>query len=82
MPTLDQRVQRVFREVFDDEKLSVNDQISPQNYPAWDSFAQVKLIIELEEEFDIKFQTAEVTGLTSVSSLKRSLSEKGAADHK
>lgn len=82
MPTLDQRVQRVFREVFDDEKLSVTDQLSHQNYPAWDSFAQVKLILELEEEFDIKFQTGEVTQLTSVSSLKRSLMEKGADGHK
>lgn len=80
MPSLDQRVQRVFREVFDDEQLAVSDQLSPQTYPDWDSFAQVKLIIGLEEEFEIKFQTAEVTQLNTVSSLKRSLVQKGAGD--
>jgi acyl carrier protein len=78
MPSLDQRVQRVFREVFDDEQMQINDQISPKTYPAWDSFAQVQLIMGLEQEFEVKFETREVLELQSVSSFKRSLVEKGA----
>ena len=47
------RVQRVFREVLDDDQLKLTTEHTQQNLEGWDSFAQVKLIIGLEEEFGI-----------------------------
>jgi acyl carrier protein len=77
MSTLDQRLQNVFQEVFDDEDLEVTADTSAKNLPNWDSFAQVKLVVGLEEEFDVKFTTEEVATLSSVGDLKRSLQSKG-----
>jgi acyl carrier protein len=77
MSTLDQRLQNVFQEVFDDEDLEVTGDTSSKTLANWDSFAQVKLIVGLEEEFDVKFTTDEVATLSSVSELKRALETKG-----
>jgi acyl carrier protein len=77
MSTLDQRLQNVFQEVFDDEDLEVTADTSAKTLPNWDSFAQVKLVVGLEEEFDVKFTTEEVATLSSVGELKRALQSKG-----
>ncbi len=77
MSTLDQRLQNVFQEVFDDEDLEVTADTSAKTLPNWDSFAQVKLIVGLEEEFEVKFTTEEVATLSSVGELKRALQSKG-----
>ena len=79
MPTLDQRLQNVFQEVFDDEDLEVTDDVSSKTLANWDSFAQVKLVVGLEEEFDVKFTTDEVATLSSVGQLKSALRAKGIA---
>jgi acyl carrier protein len=77
MSTLDQRLQNVFQEVFDDEDLEVTANTSAKTLPNWDSFAQVKLVVGLEEEFDVKFTTEEVATLSSVGQLKHALQSKG-----
>ena len=70
------RIRRVFRDVFDDRQMEISDATSPRDLAAWDSLAQVKLLIGLEEEFAIKFTTHEVTQLTSVASIKEALERK------
>jgi acyl carrier protein len=77
MSTLDQRLQNVFQEVFDDEDLEVTADTSSKTLANWDSFAQVKLIVGLEEEFDVKFTTDEVATLSSANALKQALQAKG-----
>ena len=70
------RLQRIFREVLDDEDLVLSPDASQQNLPGWDSFAQVKLIIGLEEEFGISFLIDEVAETKNVSDLLRLIQEK------
>ncbi len=77
VPSLHQRMQQVFREVFDDERMEIRDDMTPKDIPGWDSLAHVKLIIGLEEEFNCKFTVHEVVGIASVGDLKRMLSLKG-----
>jgi acyl carrier protein len=79
MATLDQRLQNLFQEVFDDDDLEITDETSSKTLANWDSFAQVKLIVGLEEEFDVKFVTEEVVTLTNVGDIKDALRRKGIA---
>lgn len=65
------RMQRVFCEVFEDDSLQLSANDSPATIPDWDSFAHVKLIIGLEEEFGIKFTVDEVAETKTVEGLKR-----------
>ena len=70
------QLRRIFREVFDDENLEVSNSLSPATLAALDSFAQVKLLIAVEEEFGVKFTLHEIASLNSVAALKKALSEK------
>jgi acyl carrier protein len=70
MNPIDERIQRVFREVFDDDNLIVNDSLSPATLPAWDSFAQVRLMIGLQEEFEVQFATQDAVSANSVSAIR------------
>ena len=71
------RMREVFRNVFDDEALEIWDGMTPQDVAGWDSLAQVKLIIGLQEEFEIEFTTDEASDLRCVGDLKRALQKKG-----
>ena len=77
---MDNRIRRVFREVFDDEQIEIWDTMSNRDLKGWDSLAQVKLLIGLEEEFGVKFTTHEVSHMTSIANIKDALSRKGAAN--
>jgi acyl carrier protein len=74
------RVRDVFREVFDNDEMEIWDATSAKDVPEWDSLAQAKLIIGLEEEFGVKFSTHEVAQMTCVGDLKRALILKGIAE--
>lgn len=76
MTSLDERVQGVFEEVFDDDKLQLRDDMSSKDVPGWDSLAQVKLIVALEQEFNTKFSTHEMMSMASVGDIKRTIREK------
>ncbi len=68
----------VFEEVFDDSPLEIEG-LTRSNFPDWDSLAHIKLIIGIEEQFDVKFTIDQVASISSVEELRRLLSEKQVA---
>jgi acyl carrier protein len=70
------RIQRVFREVLEDDSLQLSPDDSEATLPAWDSFAQVKVIIGLEEEFGVKFSIDEVAETKRVEGLRELIAQK------
>ena len=79
MTLIDQRLQQIFREAFENDKLTLTDNLSPETMPAWDSLGHVKLIMGCEEEFGVKFTIEETVESTSVGKLKAVLASKGVA---
>ncbi|MGD0359280.1 MAG: acyl carrier protein [Bryobacteraceae bacterium] len=77
MALIDQRLQQIFREAFENDKLTLADSLSPETMPAWDSLAHVKLMMGCEEEFGVKFTIEETVESTSVAKLKAVLASKG-----
>ena len=51
-----ERLNEVFRDVFDDYSISVNDETTADDIDGWDSLMHITLISEIENEFDFKFQ--------------------------
>jgi len=66
-------IQRVFREVFDDEELLITPETRATEVPGWDSIAQVKIILALEEELNFRFATEEVSQIRSVGEILSAL---------
>lgn len=60
------RVNQVFRDVFDDESITVTDTTTADDIEDWDSLEHINLILALEEEFGMKFSMGEVTGMENV----------------
>jgi acyl carrier protein len=56
----------VFREVFDDEALTIHPGTTADDIPGWDSQANIILIVAAEQRFDITFRTAEIESLRNV----------------
>ncbi|MDO5573277.1 MAG: acyl carrier protein [bacterium] len=59
-------VQEIFRDVFDDEDLMIEDETNADDIEDWDSFEHISLIIAMEAEFSMKFDIKEVNKLENV----------------
>jgi len=56
----------VFQEVFDDPQLVVQADTSPTDLRDWDSVAQVKLVLAIEEAFAIRLTNDELSSIHTV----------------
>lgn len=63
------QLQRIFREVFDDEALRIGLETSQSDVDGWDSVAQVKLVLTVESEFGVRLSTDDVSQARSVREL-------------
>jgi acyl carrier protein len=61
----------VFREVFDDETLTVGPETTAADIEDWDSQAHIALTVAVEERFGVRFRTAELEGLKNVDDFVR-----------
>jgi acyl carrier protein len=76
LSTIDERVQEIAREVFDDDDLVLTDATVAADVPAWDSLAHINFIYGLEEAFDVQFSEEEFVGFENVGELKQMVREK------
>ena len=75
---LDQ-LQSVFRDVFEDDELTINRQTSADNVEGWDSLMHVSLMINVERVFGVKFSTTQVASLKNVGELMDLIESRRAA---
>lgn len=61
-----EKVNEIFRDVFDDEELIITDSTNSDDIEDWDSLEHISLIISMEKEFDMKFDIKEVNKLENV----------------
>lgn len=61
-----EKLNEVFRDVFDDEDIVVTDTTTAKDIDDWDSLEHINLIVAIENKFKIKFKMNEVTGLKNV----------------
>jgi acyl carrier protein len=59
----------VFREFFDDESIHLTSKTTANDIEAWDSFANIGLLLAVEKKFKIRFTTIEIDELKSVGDL-------------
>jgi len=74
------RVENLFAEVLRIPAHTINDGSSPDNTPRWDSASAIDLALAIEDEFNVKLTTKEITAMRTVGLVKRILSAKGIAD--
>lgn len=61
-----EKLNKIFRDVFDEEDITVCDTTTANDIDDWDSLEHINLIVTVEKEFGIKFNMKEVNTLKNV----------------
>jgi acyl carrier protein len=61
MSDFHERIQDIFRDVFEDPDLVLRDDLTAEDVEGWDSLAHINLIIAVEKTFRVRFATAEIS---------------------
>lgn len=57
---MEEKIQKIMANLFDVSIEEITDESSPSNIKKWDSLNHIKLVVALEEEFNVKFSNLEV----------------------
>ncbi|MBO5504835.1 MAG: acyl carrier protein [Lachnospiraceae bacterium] len=61
-----EQLNEVFRDVFDDESITVNDATTSNDIEEWDSLEHINLIAAVEQEFGMRFSMGQVVSMKNV----------------
>lgn len=71
-----ERLNEVFRDVFDDDDITVGPSTTAKDIEDWDSLEHIRLIAAVEREFGMRFRMGEVSGMKNVGEMARIVSER------
>lgn len=63
------KIQELLRDIVDDEAVVLSDDSTAEDVADWDSTNHVRLMVALEQELDIRFETDEIAAPESVGEL-------------
>jgi len=61
-----ERLNEVFREVFDDESIELQDETTSEDIEGWDSFEHINLVVAVQDEFNFKIPMGKVVTMKNV----------------
>lgn len=65
------KIDQIFREALDiPESETISDNLCMEDLPAWDSLAQMTIIIQLKKEFHISFLYDEILSMNTLGKIK------------
>jgi acyl carrier protein len=70
------RVQEIFRDIFDEGGMVIEDRTSSNDIEEWDSLNHINLVSAIEKEFQIKFALLELIELKDVGAMINLMVEK------
>lgn len=64
-----ERLQEIFRDVFEDNEIILKEEMTAEDIEDWDSLTHIYLIQAIEKAFDITFTLQETVDLETVGAL-------------
>lgn len=61
-----ERLTEVFRDVFDDEEITLAEETTAEDIEDWDSFEHINLVVAVEDEFSFKIPMGKVVTMKNV----------------
>lgn len=61
-----EKMNEIFRKIFDDEEITVSDTTTADDIEGWDSLEHINLVVAIEKNFGIKFNMDEVAKMQNV----------------
>jgi acyl carrier protein len=75
--SLHERLEELFRQVFNDDELILTEETTSQDISGWDSVAHINLMFSIEQAFGVEFTGNELAEFQNIGELKRYLTVKG-----
>ena len=72
-----ERLTKVFRDVFDDEEIALQDSTTAADIDEWDSFEHINLVVAVEDEFSFKIPMGKVVTMKDVGEMVDLILEMG-----
>ncbi|MBQ4258321.1 MAG: acyl carrier protein [Clostridia bacterium] len=72
-----ERLNDVFRDVFDDDDIYVTAETTADDIDDWDSLEHITLISAVEREFRMKFKMGEISSMKNVGEMAAIIAERG-----
>jgi acyl carrier protein len=70
------RLNKIFRDLFDDESISLSDKTTAKDIEDWDSLEHINLIAAVEREFKMRFKMKEVSSMKNVGEMVQIIEER------
>ena len=70
---LQDRLNQIFREVFDNDDINITPEMTANDVDGWDSLSHVNLIVAIETKFGIRFSQKELLTFKNVGDLLNSI---------
>lgn len=71
-----EKLVRIFRENFDDDSIELSEASTWDDVEGWDSLEHIKLIVAMQDEFQLQFNIEEIESMKSVGDMVHIISEK------
>lgn len=68
--TLHDRLEELFQNVFNDDTLSLRDEMTSADVPGWDSVGHINLMFGIEQAFGVQFKGNELAEFGNIGELK------------
>lgn len=63
---MESRIQKVFQEILEDEDFVLDRGLKREDVEGWDSLTHIELVLGLEKEFQVKFNTQQIMKMQSI----------------
>ncbi len=72
-----ERLNNVFRDVFDDDSITVGEETTADDVDGWDSFEHINLVVAVQDEFGFKIPVGKVVTMKNVGEMVDIILEMG-----
>ncbi|MEE2997911.1 MAG: acyl carrier protein [Pseudomonadota bacterium] len=71
-----EKITSVLHEVLENERIEVTPQLTAKDVDEWDSFSHIRIVLGVEQAFDVKFATPEIAQFENLGQLVDLIAEK------
>jgi acyl carrier protein len=64
-----EKATEIFGEFFDDDSITLRPEMTARDFEGWDSISNIRLMLSIEEAFNFRFETGEISELHNIDDL-------------